>query len=127
MGLGKTELGPEQAELDRIRRERDRAMARYLRELAETWHKAAQATGRQLVADALFDRVEVLGLREATLHLSARAATRVGVGAAGGVRNIRKWSGREVSPRQTEDGSRLGQTAPQSPTIPMSELESSAR
>ncbi len=50
----------------------DRAVA-YLQELPVTWAKARGGTGRQLVADALFDRIEVLGLREATAHLSDHA------------------------------------------------------
>lgn len=106
---------------DRIMRERDRAMARYLRdrdgstleatmsrldrelarseereapdavptdvavryvrELPETWRKAEGGSGRQLLASALFDRIDVLGLREATVHLSAHAV-RHGLAAA---------------------------------------------
>jgi DNA invertase Pin-like site-specific DNA recombinase len=46
---------------------------RYLQELPLTWAKAAGGTGRQLAADALFERIEVLGLREATAHLSEHA------------------------------------------------------
>ena len=109
----RTEMGPDQAALDRVRRERERVMARYLqdrdasaldgemrrldgeeaaaklpqsadavpadvavaylRELPVTWRKAAGGTGRQLTADALFDRIEVLGLQEATVHLSQHA------------------------------------------------------
>ena len=45
----------------------------YLQELPITWAKAKGGTGRQLVADALFDRMEVLGLQEATAHLSDHA------------------------------------------------------
>ena len=45
----------------------------YLRELPVTWAKATGGTGRQLVADALFERIEVLGLQEATAHLSEHA------------------------------------------------------
>ncbi len=124
----RTELGPDQAALDRVRRERERAMGRYLRdrdgavleaemrrldgeeaaarrprsadavpadvavaylrELPVTWRKATGGTGRQLTADALFERIEVLGLQEATVHLSEHAV-RHGLAAAGGVRNIR--------------------------------------
>lgn len=47
---------------------------RYLAELSETWRKAAGGRGRQLLASALFDRIDVLGLREATVHVSAEAA-----------------------------------------------------
>lgn len=47
--------------------------AQYLRELPATWAKAEGGRGRQLVADALFDRIEVLGLQEATAHLSNHA------------------------------------------------------
>ena len=105
--------GLDQAALARIAREREQAMARYLRdrdtaaleatmrrldaeeararqpredegvpaavavqylqELPVTWAKAKGGTGRQLVADALFERIEVLGLREATAHLSDHA------------------------------------------------------
>ena len=117
----RTETGPDQVALDRVRRERERVMARYLRdrdasaldaemrrldgeeaaaklpqsadvvpadvavaylrELPVTWRKAAGGTGRQLTADALFDRIEVLGLQEATVHLSEHAI-RHGVAAA---------------------------------------------
>ena len=48
-------------------------VVRYLQELPETWAKAQGGTGRQLVADALFERIDVLGLREATAHLSEHA------------------------------------------------------
>jgi DNA invertase Pin-like site-specific DNA recombinase len=46
---------------------------RYLQELPLTWARAAGGTGRQLVADALFERIEVLGFTEATAHLSDHA------------------------------------------------------
>ncbi len=105
--------GPDSAALARIAREREQAMARYLRdrdsavldtamrrldadeararaprddegvpaekaveylrELPVTWAKAQGGTGRQLVAAALFERIEVLGLQEATAHLSEHA------------------------------------------------------
>jgi len=105
--------GPSQAELDRIARERQRALdrylrdrntarlgeamaaldrdqaalqapkpaepvpadvaVRYLRELPKTWAKAKGGQGRAMLATALFDRIDVLGLREATVHLSAHA------------------------------------------------------
>ena len=54
---------------------------RYVRELPETWRKAEGGTGRQLLASALFSRIEVLGIREATVHLSAHAV-RHGLAAA---------------------------------------------
>jgi hypothetical protein len=47
---------------------------RYLRELPETWRRAEGGKGRQLVASALFARIDVLGLREATVYLTAEAA-----------------------------------------------------
>ncbi len=105
--------GPDAAALARVGREREQAMARYLRErdtgaldaamrrldaeeararllheeegvpadravqylqeLPITWAKAKGGTGRQLVVDALFDRIDVLGLQEATAHLSDHA------------------------------------------------------
>jgi hypothetical protein len=55
--------------------------ARYVRELPETWRKADGGNGRRLLATALFDRIEVLGVREATIHLSAHAV-RHGLAAA---------------------------------------------
>jgi DNA invertase Pin-like site-specific DNA recombinase len=53
----------------------------YLRELPETWARASGGRGRQLLASALFDRIEVLGVREATVHLTAHAV-RHGLAAA---------------------------------------------
>ncbi len=47
---------------------------RYLSELPETWRKAETGTGRKLLASALFERIDVLGLREATVYLTAHAA-----------------------------------------------------
>ena len=104
---------PDRSVLDRIARERERAMARYLQDragsrleqtmnrldqeqaaaetrersddipadvavryvqdLPETWRKAEGGSGRQLLASALFDRIDVLGIQEATVHLSAHA------------------------------------------------------
>jgi DNA invertase Pin-like site-specific DNA recombinase len=112
---------PDRVAPDRIARERDRAMARYLRnrdaealeqtmtrldqeqvaaqnferlddipadvavryvqDLPETWRKAEGGSGRQLLASALFDRIDVLGIQEATIHLSAHAV-RHGLAAA---------------------------------------------
>jgi hypothetical protein len=54
---------------------------RYIRELPETWRNADGGPGRQLLASALFSRIEVLGIREATVHLSAHAV-RHGLAAA---------------------------------------------
>jgi hypothetical protein len=54
---------------------------RYVRELPETWRKAEGGSGRQLLASALFSRIEVLGIREATVHLRAHAV-RHGLAAA---------------------------------------------
>ncbi len=54
---------------------------RYIRELPETWRKADGGPGRQLLASVLFSRIEVLGIREATVHLSAHAV-RHGLAAA---------------------------------------------
>jgi hypothetical protein len=105
--------GPSQADLDRIARERQRMLdrylrdrdtarltdamtsldrdqaalqipkaaepvpadvaIRYLRELPKTWAKAKGGQGRAMLATALFDRIDVLGLREATVYLSAHA------------------------------------------------------
>ncbi len=104
---------PSQPELDRISRERQRALdrylrdrdparlgeamasldrdqatlqaprpaepvpadvaVRYLRELPKTWAKAKGGQGRAMLATALFDRIDVLGMREATVYLSAHA------------------------------------------------------
>jgi DNA invertase Pin-like site-specific DNA recombinase len=105
--------GPSQAELDRVARERQRALDRYVRdrnaaalgdamaaldrdqaalqtpkpaepvpadvavrflqELPKTWAKAKGGKGRQMLASSLFDRIDVLGLEEATVSLSAHA------------------------------------------------------
>jgi hypothetical protein len=46
---------------------------RYLRELATTWHKAEGGPGRRMLAQALFERIEALGFREATLRLTDTA------------------------------------------------------
>ena len=112
---------PDRLVLDRIARERERAMAHYLRnrdasrleqsmarldqeqaaattrersddipadvavryvqDLPETWRKAEGGSGRQLLASALFDRIDVLGIKEATVYLSPHAV-RHGLGAA---------------------------------------------
>jgi DNA invertase Pin-like site-specific DNA recombinase len=53
----------------------------YVRKLPETWRKAEGGPGRQLLASALFDRIDVLGLRDATVHLSDHAV-RHGLAAA---------------------------------------------
>ena len=54
---------------------------RYLQELPETWRRAAAGDGRRMLASAVFERIEVLGMREATVHLSEHAI-RHGLGAA---------------------------------------------
>jgi hypothetical protein len=46
---------------------------RYLRELGPTWEAADGGTGRQMLAQALFERVEVRGFREVTLRLTDAA------------------------------------------------------
>jgi hypothetical protein len=46
---------------------------RYLQELPKTWRLAAGGRGRQMLATALFDRIAVLGMREATVDLSEHA------------------------------------------------------
>jgi hypothetical protein len=46
---------------------------RYLRELSTTWQKADGGPGRRMLAEALFSRIEVLGAREATIHLTDAA------------------------------------------------------
>jgi hypothetical protein len=56
-------------------------VVRYLAELPATWENAGSGRGRQLLASALFDRIEVLGLRETTVHLSDHAV-RHGLAAA---------------------------------------------
>jgi hypothetical protein len=52
-----------------------------VKELPETWRRADCGPGRRLLASALFDRIEVLGIREATVHLSSHAV-RHGLAAA---------------------------------------------
>ncbi len=54
---------------------------RYLRDLPDTWRAADGGPGQQLLASALFSRIEVLGLQEATVHLTDHAV-RHGVAAA---------------------------------------------
>ena len=49
------------------------AAVRYLRELSATWRKADGGPGRRMLAEVLFSRVEVLGGREATIHLTEAA------------------------------------------------------
>ncbi len=46
---------------------------RYVQNLPETWRTAEGGPGRQLLASALFDRIDVLGIQEAIVHLSAHA------------------------------------------------------
>ena len=47
---------------------------RYLQQLPETWRLAGAGPGRRQLASALFERIEVLGLREATVYLTSEAA-----------------------------------------------------
>ena len=54
---------------------------RYLRELPDTWRAAKGGAGQQLLASALFSRIEILGLRETTVHLTEHAV-RHGIAAA---------------------------------------------
>jgi hypothetical protein len=46
---------------------------RYLRELPDTWRRAQGGPGRAQLARALFARIDVLGLQEATVHLTDHA------------------------------------------------------
>jgi hypothetical protein len=46
---------------------------RYLRDLAATWRKAEGGSGRRMLAEALFERIDALGSREATLRLTDTA------------------------------------------------------
>ena len=46
---------------------------RYLRELSTTWRKADGGADRRMLAEALFSRIDVLGGREATIHLTDAA------------------------------------------------------
>ncbi len=43
---------------------------RYLRELPTTWRKADGGPGRRMLAEALFSRIDILGARRATIHLT---------------------------------------------------------
>jgi hypothetical protein len=45
----------------------------YLRDLATTWRKAEGGPGRRMLAEALFERIDALGFREATLRLTGEA------------------------------------------------------
>lgn len=45
----------------------------YLRELSTTWRKADGGPGRRMLAGALFSRIEVLGARQAPIHLTDAA------------------------------------------------------
>lgn len=45
----------------------------YLRELATTWRHAEGGPGRRMLAEALFERIDARGFREATLRLSETA------------------------------------------------------
>ena len=46
---------------------------RYLKELGRTWSAADGGKGRKMLAEALFERIEVRGFREARLHLTDAA------------------------------------------------------
>ncbi len=46
---------------------------RFLSELPNSWASAKGGAGRQMLAAALFDRIDVLGMEEATVSLSAHA------------------------------------------------------
>jgi hypothetical protein len=52
----------------------------YLRELNKTWQEAEGGQGRALLAQALFERIDVLGIEEATVTLTEHAS-RPGFGA----------------------------------------------
>jgi len=52
----------------------------YLRELSKTWQEAQGGQGRALLARALFERIDVLGMSEATVTLTEHAS-RHGFGA----------------------------------------------
>jgi hypothetical protein len=52
----------------------------YLRELSKTWQEAQGGQGRALLAQALFERIDVLGFEEATVTLTEHAS-RHGFGA----------------------------------------------
>ncbi len=49
------------------------AAVRYLRGLARTWRRAEGGRGRQMLVDALFESIDVLGFREMTLRLTPEA------------------------------------------------------
>ena len=79
-----TRLDQEQAAAETRERSDDipaDVAVRYVQDLPETWRKAEGGSGRQLLASALFDRIDVLGIQEATVHLSAHAV-RHGLAAA---------------------------------------------
>lgn len=69
---------------------------RYLPELQPTWEAADGGPGRKMLAEALFERIDVRGFQEVRIHLTD-AAIAHGFGAVLPERfgNIRKWSGRE--------------------------------
>ena len=46
---------------------------RYLRELCSTWEAADGGPGRQMLAEALFKRIEVRGFRDVTVRLTDEA------------------------------------------------------
>jgi DNA invertase Pin-like site-specific DNA recombinase len=72
-------LDAEQAEAERPTRPEgiDAAEARrYLEQLADTWNalEGVPGRGRRMLAEALFERIDVLGFREAKVHLTEAAA-----------------------------------------------------
>jgi hypothetical protein len=50
-----------------------KAAVRYLRGLGKTWRLADGGRGRKELVDALFEGIDVLGLREVVVHLTPRA------------------------------------------------------
>jgi len=52
----------------------------FLRDLNKTWHEAEGRQGRALLAPALFERIDVLGMKEATATLTEHTS-RHGFGA----------------------------------------------
>jgi hypothetical protein len=46
---------------------------RYLRELRSTWEAADGGAGRQMLAEALFKRIDPRGFRDVTVHLTDEA------------------------------------------------------
>jgi hypothetical protein len=72
---------------------------RYVRDLPDAWRKAEGGSGRQLLASALFDRIDVLGIGKVPSTSARTPSSRPCSSVAGGDGNTRKWSGREESDR----------------------------